>query len=154
MAASAGSSSCASGSGAKGPDVLLVATGMFKLDFRPGREGRFLPEIVCTKEMTASVASFEGRYEERIAIRDVDRNREGFFVLIRGCSIARRLTRVQNLSVEEGSDPASFSFSSSSSSSRSSSCIDSVTFRTTSLGFPSRAIVSRHLCEPGIGSSR
>lgn len=150
IAASFGSSSCASGSGAEVP-LRIVA--ILMLDFLPGREGRFLPDIVCTKEMTARVAWFEGRKVERMAINVVERNREGYLVLIRGWRIERRLIRVQNFEMFVGSAVSSFS-SASSSSSTSNICKASVTFRTTSLGFPSLAIVVRHLSEPGRGRSR
>ena len=101
-------------------------------------------------------------------MREVERNREGYFVLMRGCRVARRDTRVQNLSTSLGSEacfelpfplfigslsmsPVFISVSSSSwvfSSRRA-----SVTFKTTSRGFPSRAIVLRHVSEPGRGMS-
>jgi len=152
IAASWGSSSCASGSGADAPCWSPFGTvGIVKLDFRPGNDGLLFPEIVCTNDNTASVAEFEGRNVERIAMRELERNLDGYFVLMRGCRIERRLIRVQNRSIDVGSIPSVFSPSSESSSSN---CNASVTFSTTSRGFPSRAMVVRHVPESDRGRRR
>ena len=163
--------------------VRLRRLPLLRLD---GRCGLLVPESVLTSFMAANVSSswcvFALLNATRTACKLVERKRLGNFVLTLLCSVARRLSRISNLSTGNGGrtvrgkaglvldsptptsgtfsfEPPSSSSSSSSVSSRgssnSSSRNASVTFKTHSLGFPLVAISCKHSSDAGrSGSSR